>query len=227
MKKNLYIQFENNFFDKIINKKRVEMVELIKKNIDVSQIDDLLDIGTTEDSSAESSNIFCKMLDSIKIHKSISDQKITNKRFSSCLKKSITEEFDKQLIDNFKSDLVISSATIEHVGNFENQVIKVKNMIYLSKKYIVLSTPNRFYPIEFHTKLPFLHWLPKKIFRKILLYFNMDYFADQNNLNLLSKKELIKILDSFSDRINYKVYNIRFLGFVSNFFVIAELKNKL
>ena len=227
MKKNLYIQFENNFFDKIINKKRVEMVELIKKNIDVSQIDDLLDIGTTEDSSAESSNIFCKMLDSIKIHRSISDQKITNKRFSSCLKKSITEEFDKQLIDNFKSDLVISSATIEHVGNFENQVIKVKNMIYLSKKYIVLSTPNRFYPIEFHTKLPFLHWLPKKIFRKILLYFNMDYFADQNNLNLLSKKELIKILDSFSDRINYKIYNIRFLGFVSNFFVIAELKNKL
>ena len=63
MKKNLYIQYENNFFDKIINKKRVEMVELIKKNIDVSKIDDLLDIGTTEDSTAESSNIFCKMLD--------------------------------------------------------------------------------------------------------------------------------------------------------------------
>ena len=227
MKKNLYIQYENNFFDKIINKKRVEMVELIKKNIDVSKIDDLLDIGTTEDSTAESSNIFCKMLDSIKIHKSISDQKITNKRFSSCLKKSITEEFDKHLIDNFRSDLVISSATIEHVGNFENQIVKVKNMISLSKKYIVLSTPNRFYPIEFHTKLPFLHWLPKNIFRKILLYLNMDYFADQNNLNLLSKKELIKILDSFSDRINYKIYNIRFLGFVSNFFVIAELKNNL
>ena len=31
MKKNLYIQFENNFFDKIINKKRIEMVDLIKK----------------------------------------------------------------------------------------------------------------------------------------------------------------------------------------------------
>ncbi len=227
MKKNLYIQYENNFFDKIINKKRVEMVKLLIKNLDISKIDDLLDIGTTEDSTADSSNIFCKMLDSIKIHKSISDQKITNKRFNSCLKKSITSEFDKQLIDKYKSDLVISSATIEHVGNFENQLIKVKNMISLSKKYIVLSTPNRFYPIEFHTKLPFIHWLPKKIFRKILLYLKMDYFADQNNLNLLNKKELIEILDSFSDKINYKIYNIRFLGFVSNFFVIAEIKNNL
>ena len=28
MKKNLYIQFETNFFDKIINKKRVEMTAL-------------------------------------------------------------------------------------------------------------------------------------------------------------------------------------------------------
>lgn len=225
MKKNLYIQFENNFFDKIINKKRIEMVDLIKKNIDISKIDDLLDIGTTEDFTAKSSNIFCKMLDTIKIHKSISNQKITNKRFSSCLKKSITEEFDKKLIDDFKSDLVVSSATIEHVGDFENQVKKVKNMISLSKKYIVLSTPNRFYPVEFHTKLLFVHWLPKNFFRKILLFLKMNYFADQNNLNLLSKKDLIEILDKFSDKINYKIYNIRFLGFVSNFFVIGELKD--
>ena len=225
MKENLYIQYENNFFDKIINKKRIEMVDLIKKNIDISKIDDLLDIGTTEDFTAKSSNVFCKMLDSIKIHKSISNQKITNKRFALCLEKSITEAFDKRLIDDFKSDLVVSSATIEHVGNFENQVKKVKNMISLSKKYIVLSTPNRFYPVEFHTKLLFVHWLPKNFFRKILLFFKMNYFADQNNLNLLSKKELIEILDKFSDKINYKIYNIRFLGFISNFFVIGELKD--
>ena len=37
-------------------------------------------------------------------------------------------------------------------------------MISLSKDYVVISTPNRFYPIEFHTKLPLLHWLPKTFF---------------------------------------------------------------
>ena len=155
---------------------------------------------------------------------SISNQKITNKRFNSSIEKSITSDFNENLIKNFKSDLVISSATIEHVGEFKNQVIKVKNMISLSKKYIVISTPNRFHPIEFHTKLPFLHWLPENIFRKALLFLNMEYFADKKNLNLLSKGDLKKILNIFSDKIEYKIYNISFLGFISNFLVICKVK---
>ena len=224
MKKNLYIQFENNFFDKIINKKRIEMVTLIKKYIKTSQIKDLLDIGTTEDSSADSSNIFCKMLDKIKIHKSVSNQKIKDKRFKLTIKKSITSKFAKETINIFKSDLVVSSATIEHVGGLKNQIAKVGNMISLSRQYVVISTPNRFYPIELHTKLPLLHWLPKSFFRKILLLLNMPYFADEKNLNLLSKGDLQKILNIFSRKIDYKIYNIYFLGFVSNFLVICKIK---
>tara|TARA_B100000780_G_scaffold279134_1_gene255825 strand:+ start:319 stop:1002 length:684 start_codon:yes stop_codon:yes gene_type:complete len=224
MKKKLYIQFETNFFDKIINQKRIEMINLIYKKIKVLNIRHLLDIGTTEDSSAKSSNIFCKMLNKIPIHKSISNQKITNKRFMKCLKKSITSNFSQKNIQDFKCDLVISSATIEHVGNFQNQVSKIKNMISLSNQYVVISTPNRFYPIELHTKLPLIHWLPKKIFRRILLFFNMKYFADEKNLNLLSKSELIEILNTFSKKIDYKIYNISFLGFVSNFLVICKIK---
>ena len=200
------------------------MVNLMKKKINLSRIRDLLDIGTTEDSSANSSNIFCKMLNNIKIHKSISNQKIKDKRFKLCLKKSITSELSKNNIQNFKSDLVISSATIEHVGNLKNQIIKVENMISLSKKYVVISTPNRFYPIELHTKLPLLHWLPKSLFRKILIFFNMNYFADEKNLNLLNKSDLKKILNIFSKKIDYKIHNIYFLGFVSNFLVICKIK---
>ena len=224
MKKNLYIQFETNFFDKIINKKRVEMISLVKRYIKISKIKDLLDIGTTEDSSAGSSNIFCKMLNKIKIHKSISNQKITNKRFKSTIKKSITSKFSKEIIDTFKSDLVLSSATIEHVGSLKNQITKVSNMISLSREYVVISTPNRFYPIELHTKIPLLHWLPKTFFRKILLLLNMKYFADEKNMNLLSKSDLKKILNIFSQKIDYKIYNIYFLGFVSNFLIICKIK---
>ena len=224
MKKDLYIQLENNLFDKIINKKRIEMVNLVKKNINVSQIRELLDIGTTKDLSADSSNIFCKMFDKIKIHKSISNQKIENKRFKLCIKKSITSSFSKEIISKFRSDLVISSATIEHVGSLQNQIAKVGNMISLSKEYVVISTPNRFYPIELHTKLPLLHWLPKSIFRKILLFLNMKYFADEKNMNLLSKSDLKKILNIFSGKIDYKIHNIYFLGFVSNFLVICKIK---
>ena len=226
MKKKLYIQFESNYFDKIINQKRIEMIKLIKKKIKISSINDLLDIGTTEDVSAKSSNIFCKMLNIIPIHKSISNQKITNTRFKVRKKKSITSSFSQKEINLLKSDLVISSATIEHVGSFKNQVKKVKNMINLSKRYFIITTPNNHYPIEFHTKLPLIHWFPKKIYRKILLFLNMDYFANEKNLNLLSKKELDNILSIFNKKIEYRIYEIKFLFFVSNFLAICKIKNK-
>ena len=226
MKKKLYIQFESNYFDKIINQKRIEMIKLIKKKIKISSINDLLDIGTTEDVSAKSSNIFCKMLNIIPTHKSISNQKITNNRFKVRKKKSITSSFSQKEINLLKSDLVISSATIEHVGSFKNQVKKVKNMINLSKRYFIITTPNNHYPIEFHTKLPLIHWFPKKIYRKILLFLNMDYFANEKNLNLLSKKELDNILCLFNKKIEYRIYEIKFLFFVSNFLAICKIKNK-
>ena len=224
MKKNTYVQFENTFFERIINQKRMEMFKLVCKKINISKINDLLDIGTTNDSKLSSSNFFCRMFDKIPKHKSISNQKINNSRFERCLKKSITSNFSKKEINILKSDLVVSSAVIEHVGNFKNQTNKVRNMIQLSKKYVIITTPNRFFPVEVHTKLPLIHWLPKKMFRKILLSLRMDYFACEKNLNLLDISELKKILDTFSREISYKIYNIRFLGFVSNFLVICEVK---
>ena len=227
MKKNTYVQFENTFFERIINQKRMEMFKLVSKKINISKISDLLDIGTTNDSKLSSSNFFCRMFDKITKHKSISNQKINNSRFERCLKKSITSSFSKKEINNLKSDLVISSAVIEHVGNFNNQTNKVRNMIKLSKKYIIITTPNRFFPVEVHTKLPLIHWLPKKIFRKILFFLHMDYFAYEKNLNLLSIIELKRILDNFSREISYKIYTIHFLGFVSNFLVICKVKKSL
>lgn len=226
MKKNTYVQFENSFFEKIIKKKRIEMFNILKKKINIYKLKDMLDIGTTNDTQLKSSNIFCNLLDTIPVHKSLSNQVIKNKRFKICIKKSITSIFNKKEISQLKSDIVISSATIEHVGSFKNQILKVDNMIKLSKNYVVITTPNRFFPIEVHTKLPFIHWLPKNIFRKILLLLRIRYFAYEKNLNLLNKKELNKILNNFSKKISYKIYNIRFLGFVSNFLVIVKLKSR-
>lgn len=226
MKKNTYVQFQNSFFEKIIKNKRIEMFNILKKKINIYKLNHMLDVGTTNDVQLKSSNILCNMLDVIPIHKSLSNQAIKNKRFKLCIKKSITSTFSKREISQLKSDMVISSATIEHVGSFKNQILTLDNMIKFSKKYVVITTPNRFFPIEVHTKLPFIHWLPKNIFRKILLLLRIRYFADEKNLNLLNKKELNEILNNFSKKIIFKIYNIRLLGFVSNFLVIAKLKSK-
>ena len=115
-----------SFFEKILLKKGNTFS--IKKFLKDVEINSVLDVGSTEDTSNPSSNYLIKNLGNYKIFKSISDQLISSS-FSKTLKKSITDNFSQVEIETFKSDVVISNATIEHVGNFDNQLMMCKNII--------------------------------------------------------------------------------------------------
>jgi len=226
MIKNTNIIYSNNhskFLDKIIKSKRLEMVKIINDQIKQFEIKDALDIGTTLDLENESSNLIIKSLENIKNFKCISDQEIESSFFIKKLKKSITENFSKEEIEEFSSDLVISNATIEHVGSFSQQQKMVNNIINFSKKLFIIITPNRYHPIDFHTKIPLIHWLPKSIHRKILNILRMPFYAKEENLNLLDVNEIKKLL-SFND-VTYKINSIKLLFFKSNFIIIGE-KNR-
>jgi len=54
-------------------------------------------------------------------------------------------------------DIVHSNAVIEHVGDFENQRKMASEIMRVGKQWFV-ATPNRWYPFEFHTRLPFVTW---------------------------------------------------------------------
>tara|TARA_Y100000590_G_C15722781_1_gene1014076 strand:- start:1634 stop:2308 length:675 start_codon:yes stop_codon:yes gene_type:complete len=209
-----------NFVDKIVTKKRREMLNLINSNFKDYNFFDVLDIGTTIDMEHESSNFIVKNLKNIQVYKSISDQKIQSDFFSKTLNKSITDNLSEKEINDFKCDLVISNATIEHVGNFENQRKMILNIINLAKKAFVISTPNRYHPIDFHTKFPLIHWFPKNIHRKILSYLGLSYLAKEENLNLLSEKDL-ESLFKINNFFKYKTFYIKLLFFKSNFIVIG------
>ena len=96
----------------------------------------------------------------------------------------------------------------------------IENVIKLTKKIFVITTPNRFHPIEFHTKFPLIHWLPKFIYRKILLFFGVNFHADEKNLNLLSVKDLKRMLDD--QKINYEIKFVKLFFFKSNIIIIGK-----
>tara|TARA_Y100000389_G_C17359224_1_gene462784 strand:- start:130 stop:798 length:669 start_codon:yes stop_codon:yes gene_type:complete len=211
-----------NFIDKIIISKRKEMCNIINEELSNNSFLDALDIGSTNDIENESSNYLIKNLNNIKFYKSISDQSINNNFFIKTLKKSITENFLSHEIELMSSDLVISNATIEHVGNFDNQKKMIENILLLTKKYFIITTPNRYHPIDFHTKLPILHWFPKKFHRIILKLLKLEFFSKEENLNLLGKKELKSLLFS-SGANNFKIFDVSLLGFKSNYIVIGRI----
>lgn len=219
--KKIYLTFHNNFLDKIIVNKRKEILNLIIKETKYLKIRDVLDIGTTEDDNFESSNYIIRNLKKIKIKKSLTNQKIKNSFFDKYLKKSILKNFTKNEINKFKSDLVISNATIEHVGSKKNQIQMIKNIVRLTKKTFIISTPNRYYPIDFHTKIPFAHWFPKKIHRYILNILGFEFYSKEKNLNLISKKDLENIMKEINFY-KYKIYTIKFFLFSSNLILIGK-----
>ena len=216
----IYSKYHNNFFDKIILRKRLEIVNIINNIILKNKINDVLDIGTTRDDINASSNIIIKNLKNIKNLYSISDQKIELPYFNKVLQKSIIENFSQNEINEFKSDLVISNATIEHVGNKEDQKKMFNNMIKLTKKLFIIITPNKFHPVDFHTKIPFLHWLPKRIHKKALKILNLTFYSKEENLNLLSKSDILNLVNL--DEIEYEFKFIKFLFFNSNLIFIAR-----
>ena len=57
----------------------------------------------------------------------------------------------------------------------------------------MFTTPNRWFPVELHTFLPFLHWLPDARYRAVLRRLGHAYFADVANLNLLDGQTLLDL----------------------------------
>ena len=216
----IYSSNHLKIFDKIITKKRLQIVDIINDQIILNNINEVLDIGTTNDTKNKSSNFIVKNLKNIKNFYSISDQLITSSFFKKTLQKSITENFSEYEIENLKSDLVISNATIEHVGNYDNQKVMINNMIKLSKKMIIISTPNRYHPFEFHTKIPFIHWLPKNIHRKILKNIKLTFFSKEENLNLLSKSDFNSLIEN--EKVKSEFRYIKFLFLKSNLIFIGK-----
>lgn len=99
----------------------------------------------------------------------------------------------------------------------------IRNMSLLAKKYFILTTPNRFYPIDFHTKLPLIHFLPKKIHRSILRLIGMKFFSYEENLDLLSYNELLSMMSEIKD-FDIEIKKIKLLGLTSNYIIIAKKK---
>jgi hypothetical protein len=89
-------------------------------------------------------------------------------------------------------DICWSNAVLEHVGEYASQVAFVRECARVSRG-LYLTTPNRWFPIETHTKLPIIHYLPKMIWNAILKYSKYNW-ATGNYMNLLGRRHLENIL---------------------------------
>ena len=118
-------------------------------------------------------------------------------------------------------DIVHSSAVLEHVGSRQRQRQFLHEAWRVARKAIFVTTPNRWFPIEVHTLLPLVHWLPAPAFRGLLKGLRKDFFAREENLNLLSRRDLARL----AREVGIKEFDIRvvaLLGWPTNLLLYAE-----
>ena len=118
-------------------------------------------------------------------------------------------------------DVVHSSAVLEHVGSMQNQTAFVQECCRVACKWVYLTTPNRWFPVEFHTVLPLVHWLPKRSFRALMRATGYDFFAEEGNLNLLSRREIRSICARVRG-FEFRVSSISLWGWPSNVLLIGR-----
>jgi len=91
-------------------------------------------------------------------------------------------------------DIVFSNAVIEHVGGRERPRRLVSEATRVGRRMFVM-TPNRRFPVEVHTRLPFVHWLPDALSHRLYRATGKEFATD---VHLLTRRSLESL---FSGRV--------------------------
>lgn len=112
-------------------------------------------------------------------------------------------------------DIIHSSAVLEHVGSRDHQLVFLMELVRVARRAVFVTTPNRWYPIEFHTLLPLVHWLPRSTFYSVLRIAGRGFFADETVLNLLTSMDIRKLASGIPG-VKWHLQHAWFCGWPSN-----------
>lgn len=120
-------------------------------------------------------------------------------------------------------DWVSSSAVIEHVGSAEQQSAFIRECARVARRGVFVTCPNRWHWLEFHTKLPLLHWLPRAWHRWLLRALGHSAWARESHLRLVGQRELEALASrALAPEWRQEIRSIWTLGMPSNLVLIAR-----
>jgi len=207
---------------RIAEYQRKKMFEEFMQRMDIAPGDTILDVGVTSDRSYDHSNYLeAWYADKTVITAAgIDDASFLESTYPGM---KFVQADGRALPFKDKSfDFVHSSAVLEHVGNTANQGRFVCEAWRVARKGIFITTPNRWFPVEFHTVLPLLHWLPPAMFRRCLRAMGKQFFATEENLHLLGGGDLRALASSVGVS-DCDVTSVSLLGWPTNLILIGRV----
>ncbi len=119
-------------------------------------------------------------------------------------------------------DIAHSNAVIEHVGFRKAQEFFLKEIVRVSRRGMI-TTPNRYFIFETHTRIPFLHWLKKEWFDGFLRAIGKGWAAGEY-MSLLSLRDIVSLAEGAGLK-DYMIIKNRFMGFTMTFSLMWKEKD--
>jgi hypothetical protein len=83
------------------------------------------------------------------------------------------------------------NAVIEHVGDHTRQKFLIGEMLRVAE-FVFVSLPNRWFPLEHHTSLPLVHYVPP-IFYRLCAATHLAHWSTPDNVRFLSKTAIAQV----------------------------------
>ena len=215
VKKSVYYQnkIDNLFGNKFGYRIRRKIFEFFMKVMQPTNTTSILDVGVSSEETKEVSNFFESLYPYPRNITCVGteDGSYLETKYQGLRFHHITPHQALPFGDD-EFDIVFSNAVAEHTGNRSQQEYFIQEIVRVAKGGFIV-TPNRGFPLESHTGLPFIHYLPKKVFRRILKGTRLDYWSYEENLNLLN---LCEFKELFPQSVRIESKKIKFFGFTSN-----------
>ena len=188
-----------SIFNKLSTKSRIEKFSKFNKYFAFDHNTSILDIGAE---IRHTDKCLPELIDSYTWKNNITALNINKKHIDRVKKKypeikAIVGDACNLPFNDKSFDIVFSNAVIEHVGNFEKQILMAKEVMRVGKSWFI-TTPYHWYPFEFHLRLPLVTWLPFQGYLSAgqLIAYNhakkrYSFFNSKHkHLRLLSMKEI-------------------------------------
>lgn len=199
-------------------KTRKTIFSLFMKHMTPAEFSTILDVGVTPNEGRGESNFFERLYPYKNriTAASIEDAQNIERRYGvRFVRLKVGEGLPFK--DN-EFDIGFSNAVVEHVGSREKQRAFIEEIVRVSRKCFV-SVPDRLFPIEHHTALPFIYYLPQTIHRKLLRTFGKVLYSTEETLNLLTQRDLNGMIPSACRR---EMISVRIFMLPSNIVAVID-----
>lgn len=123
-------------------------------------------------------------------------------------------------VEDGEFDVCWSNAVLEHVGDDDAKVLFLSEIRRVGGSCFV-TTPNKWFPVEPHTKVPLLHFLlPKPLFDRVLHRLGKSW-ATGDYMDLLGERRLRALLEQ-AGVTDYQLRKNRFGPFTMDFVILFE-----